>query len=103
MCDPITIAVGGAILGAAGSAYTGMQQARATRRASAQATAASEKQAKAAEEDTNRRNAKQPNTAALLASNQQAGQSGQSGTMLTGPAGIDPSMLLLGKNTLLGV
>jgi len=27
---------------------------------------------------------------------------GQSGTMLTGPQGIDPQQLALGKNTLLG-
>ena len=31
-----------------------------------------------------------------------AGKAGQSGTMLTGPQGVDPSSLLLGKSSLLG-
>lgn len=53
-------------------------------------------------EAMNKANQKQPDTAAITAENKAAGKSGQSGTMLTGPTGIDMSSLLLGKNTLLG-
>jgi hypothetical protein len=37
-----------------------------------------------------------------MADTQMASGSGASGTMLTGPQGIDPQQLALGKNTLLG-
>lgn len=50
----------------------------------------------------NRANPKQPNTAAAQSSMQQGAKGGPSGTMLTGPAGVDPSTLSLGKSTLLG-
>jgi hypothetical protein len=33
---------------------------------------------------------------------QQTGTGGPASTMLTGPAGIDPAQLQLGRNTLLG-
>lgn len=66
-----------------------------------QAKAAAEKQAKQAEMDANRANQKQPDTSALLSAAQQSGKSGASGTMLTGPSGIDASSLSLGKTTLL--
>ncbi|MDE1971167.1 MAG: hypothetical protein KGI50_06375 [Patescibacteria group bacterium] len=50
----------------------------------------------------NAANAKSPNTAGILQNIQaQAGQ-GVSGTMLTGPTGVNPTALTLGKNTLLG-
>ena len=55
-----------------------------------------------AERATNRANAKTPDVAAMMAANALAGSSGQSGTMLTGPGGVDPSLLTLGKSTLLG-
>jgi hypothetical protein len=50
----------------------------------------------------NRANQKRPDTTALLASASQAGKSGASGTMLTGPQGVDPSAMSLGRGTLLG-
>lgn len=53
-------------------------------------------------EQMNAANQKTPDTASITAANVQSGKSGQSGTMLTGQAGVDLSQLLLSKNTLLG-
>ena len=47
-------------------------------------------------------NQKKPDTMAILSAAQQAGKAGPSGTMLTGPMGVDPNALTLGKTTLLG-
>lgn len=70
--------------------------------AQAQNTAAAKKTATQADEANNKANQKRANSSALLSSNQQAAKGGQSGTMLTGPSGIDPNALQLGKTTLLG-
>jgi hypothetical protein len=64
--------------------------------------AASLKNQQQADQANNRANAKTPDSAAAMAANIMAGKAGQSGTMLTGPQGIDPTQLTLGKNTLLG-
>ena len=40
--------------------------------------------------------------AGALAAAMQSGKAGGSGTMLTGPSGVDPAALQLGKSTLLG-
>lgn len=101
MCDPISMVVG-AVASAAVSAYQGNKQAKAQKSAQQQAQANADRQAKAAEEDFNRRNMKRPNVQNMMAGNALAAQSGQSGTMLTGPMGIDPMALTLGKSTLLG-
>lgn len=61
-----------------------------------------DKQEKASEMAANRANQKSPDTGSILDAARQAGKSGVSGTMLTGPAGVDPALLSLGKNTLLG-
>lgn len=74
----------------------------AASRQAAESKALMDKQLKAAEEATNRANMKRPNTARIIDEASQAGKSGASGTMLTGPQGIDTSTLTLGKNTLLG-
>jgi hypothetical protein len=58
--------------------------------------------AELAQQAFNKSNQKRPNTSGMLSSNQMAAQGGQSGTLLTGPGGIDPSFLKLGKTTLLG-
>lgn len=103
MCDPVTAVMAiGALAGAGASVYTGQQQAAATKKASAAATANADKTAREAERERNRVNARKPNVAGLIAANQQSAQSGASGTMLTGPSGVDPNTLSLGKNTLLG-
>lgn len=59
-------------------------------------------QLKTAEESSNKYGAKRPNTSAMSAATEQAAKAGASGTMLTGPQGIDPNTLSLSKNTLLG-
>lgn len=48
---------------------------------------------------------KAPNAAGMRRDNGAAGgiNAGQASTMLTGTAGVDPSKLTLGKNTLLGM
>ena len=59
-------------------------------------------QLKTAEESANKGNAKRPNSTAMMAATEQAAKAGASGTMLTGPQGVDPSTLSLSRNTLLG-
>lgn len=78
------------------------QQATQAEQAAKQAQANALKQEKSADEATNRVNQKRANTGAILDAAAQAGKGGASGTMLTGPQGIDPNLLNLGKNTLLG-
>lgn len=58
----------------------------------------------AAESDRaiNKANAKAPDSAAALANAIRAGKTGNSSTMLTGPGGIDPATLTLGKTSSLG-
>lgn len=97
------------VLGAAVSYSNGQDQKAAAESAQQQAQAnaqkqekAAQKQEKAADEATNRTNTKRADTGAALDSATQAGKAGASGTMLTGPQGIDPAALNLGKNTLLG-
>lgn len=92
-----------AVVGAGYSIYSGEQQKGAAKDAAAQAKQNADKQAAVAEQEINRRNAKQPNVAALMFGNSQGAQAGASGTSLTGPSGIDPSSLSLGRNTLLGM
>lgn len=74
----------------------------AASRAAAESKALMDKQLKAQDEAMNRANQKRPNTRGILEQAQQAGKSGASGTMLTGPQGVDTGSLQLGKATLLG-
>lgn len=60
------------------------------------------RQATAAEQNINRANRKQPDVGAIMQSAEAASAGGPAGTMLTGPQGVDPNALALGKNTLLG-
>lgn len=99
MSGALTAAV---IVGTAYSIYNGEQQKSAQSDAQNQAKDAAQKQATQADQALNRANQKSPDTAAILSGAQQSGKSGQSGTMLTGPSGVDSSSLTLGKNTLLG-
>lgn len=87
---------------AGASAYNANQQKQQMKGAQYQAQQAALKQQKQAEEQLNAANKKKPDTMALLDSATQQGRAGQSGTMLTGPQGIDLNALSLGKNTLLG-
>lgn len=83
----------------AGSAYVANKNSKKAR---AQGREQAEDTAKAASQANNKANQKRANSSAILSSNQMAGKGGQSGTMLTGPGGVDPSALQLGKTTLLG-
>lgn len=84
------------------SAVQGSDQADAAKKSMQQAQANADRTARQADEAFNQANQKKPDTGAILSAQQQAGKSGVSGTMLTGPAGVDPSSLTLGKSTLLG-
>ena len=86
----------------AASLYQGEQQRKAGSRAATQAREAAEASANDATRAQNKANAKMPDVNALLAAAQAAGKGGAGSTMLTGPAGVDPAALTLGKSTLLG-
>ncbi len=88
---------------AAISAYTAVKSQDTQRRVGNQAKDAAQANALQSEQATNRANARKPDSAAAMAAAILAGKSGQSGTMLTGPQGVDASTLMLGKATLLGV
>lgn len=92
-----------AVAGAYMTYQNGEEQKAAAEKASKQAQQNAEKQAAQADQAANQVNQKKPDTSAILSAAQQAGKAGASGTMLTGPTGIDPSALTLGKNTLLGM
>ncbi len=86
----------------AASVYSSNQQKQQAKGAQYQAQQAALKQEKQMEQQINAANKKRVNTNALLDSASQSARAGASGTMLTGPQGVDPSMLTLGKTTLLG-
>ena len=108
------IALGvGAATGAAGLGYSiaagedaKRKQANALSKqesAQAQAVKAAEGQRKRSEMVINQANRQTPNVAGIMQSARAGGgDSGASGTMLTGPTGVDPNALALGKSTLLG-
>lgn len=91
-----------ALAGGAAAAYSANKSAHAQEDASNQATANAKATATAAEQASNKANQKKPDSGALLSANVAGGKGGQASTMLTGPAGVDPSLLQLGKTTLLG-
>jgi hypothetical protein len=80
----------------------GQKQQSAQRDAQAQALKSSQDQAALADQANNRANGKKPNVAGLLSENAMAAKGGIGGTMLTGPTGISPNDLTLGRTTLLG-
>lgn len=69
-------------------------------KAQQQAVNAAEGQRKKSEMAINQANRQTPNVAGIMQSASAAG--GPSGTMLTGPTGVNPNALTLGKSTLLG-
>ena len=89
-------------IGAAGTAYSTDQARKGANNANDLSRANALKNQQAADEANNAANARSPDGAAAAARNAMSAQAGQSGTMLTGPSGVDPSSLTLGKNTLLG-
>lgn len=91
-----------AVAGTAYSIYSGERSADAQASAQKEARNNALKAEQNAQQATNRANQKKPDTAGILDAASQSGKAGASGTMLTGPQGIDPAALNLGKNTLLG-
>lgn len=83
-------------------AYAGNKAGQDQRSAQRQSMRTAQDQANAAEQANNRANQKRPDVAGALSSALMSGKAGASGTMLTGPGGIDPNALQLGKSTLLG-
>lgn len=96
------VLVGAALTSTAYSAYAGNKAGQDQRSAQRQSMRTAQDQANAAEQASNKANQKRPDIAGALASAMLAGKAGSSGTMLTGPGGIDPNALQLGKSTLLG-
>lgn len=97
-----TALIAGALIGAGSSGYQARKAEKAQRQATDQATTAAKATAEAATQANNRANQKRPDTGALLSANLTGAKGGNSGTLLTGPLGIDPNTLNLGKTTLLG-
>lgn len=94
--------VAAAVVGTAYSIYNGEKQRSAQGEAQSQAKEAATKQAAQADQAMNKASPKAPDTSAILSQAQQSSKAGASGTMLTGPTGIDANSLTLGKSTLLG-
>jgi hypothetical protein len=97
-----TALIAATIASTAAAVYNGNKAASAQKDATNQATANAKATATAAEQASNKANQKKPDSGALLSANIAGGKTGQASTMLTGPAGVDPSTLQLGKTTLLG-
>ena len=81
------------------------KQAQAlTRQESAQAQAvkAAEGQRQTSEMAINQANRKKPDVSSIMQAAGESASGGTAGTMLTGPTGVNPNALSLGKTTLLG-
>lgn len=91
-----------AVASTAYTVYSGERAAGAQSSAQNEARANANRQAAAAEQAQNKANQKRPDTSAILSAVGQAGKAGESGTLLTGPAGVGANTLNLGRNTLLG-
>jgi len=95
MCEPTTIGLALAAASATATVYQGEQARKAQHQAA-------DKARETADQQFNAANPKRPNSSALADANKMAASGGAGSTMLTSPAGVDPSSLLLGKSTLLG-
>jgi uncharacterized protein HemX len=109
MSGAMTVLAVAAVASTAYTVYSGEQareqQGKALdqqRQAQSEAKTAAEKQQATAEQNVNRANAKSPDAGAILSAAGQAAKGGASGTMLTGPSGVNQADLNLGKSTLLG-
>lgn len=95
----VSIAALNSVLGSPYQAYKASKQQKSLNN---QAEARAVADAQAADRAFNAANGKKPDLAALLTGNKSAAGLGVGGTMLTGPGGVDPGAMLLGKKTLLG-
>jgi hypothetical protein len=75
---------------------------RQQKKAQAQATQAAASQQRQSEMSINAANRRSPDVSSIMAGASKAASGGPSGTMLTGPAGVDPNSLALGRSSLLG-
>lgn len=107
--DPLTLMAITAAVGTGYSIYQGEQAAdrqsealRQQEQAQKEAKSQAKSQARQSEMAYSAANRKTPDVGAIMSSAEQAAKGGPSGTMLTGPGGVDPNELKLGKNTLLG-
>jgi hypothetical protein len=104
----VTAAVA-AVVGTTYAVYSGEEAKKNQKQAMQQQEVAQTQQlaqakeaAATSQQNINKANQRRPDTQAVMADAEMAGTGGASGTMLTGPQGIDPQQLALGKNTLLG-
>lgn len=93
----VTAAVA-ATVGTSYGIYSGERAASTQKDAMKKQDKVAAEQANLADQANNKANRKTPNIAAIM----QGNKSGVGSTMLTGPQGIAPSALTLGRNTLLG-
>jgi type II secretory pathway pseudopilin PulG len=108
----VVTAIVGASIAAAGVGYTIAAGEDAKRkqadalgkqeRAQQQAVNAAQGQRKQSEMVVNKANRQQPDVAGIMQAASARSSDGPSGTMLTGPTGVDPNSLALGKSSLLG-
>jgi len=70
--------------------------------AQAQAVKAEEGQRMTSEMAINQANRKKPDVSSIMQAAGESASGGTAGTMLTGPTGVNPNALSLGKTTLLG-
>ena len=102
MCGPAAIPIATAVISGISAAQQFRQAKKADKRSSEANSIAKENSDKALaqqEREINRKNAKQPNVAAIMNTNRNATQNQ---TLLSGAGGVDPGSLQLGQNTLLG-
>lgn len=78
------------------------QALKAQEQAQKQAQAQTVADARRSDTANNEASKKTPDVSAILARAAQSGKAGLTGTMLTGPLGVDPAGLNLGKTSLLG-
>ena len=90
------------VVSAAASIAAAQSNRRSANQAQDEARRTALKNEKNAQEAQNRAYQRSPDTASILSAAQQASKGGASGTMLTGPLGVDPDALKLGKTSLLG-
>jgi transcription initiation factor TFIID subunit TAF12 len=119
----ITLAFGATIIGTiaavtmaaasvAGTAYSVVagqdakkKQAEAVRKqeqAQKEAAGQAQAQQRRSQQAMNAANRREPDVSGIMAGAGKAATTGPSSTMLTGPGGVDPTQLSLGRNTLLG-
>ncbi len=104
-----TIAVGSAAAGAGYTIASGedakkkqKEGLRKQEAAQQEAVRAAQNQQRKSEMAINQANRRAPDVNSIMQAANSASKGGPSGTMLTGPTGVDPNALSLGKSTLLG-